>query len=186
MDKTRFDFLGEKDSDSKSCHNPLWKHRLKLPMWCCSARPHTTFSVIITNMMVVVVVVAPFSFGLKCRSFLSLLGPTTFHRYHRRLTCRCVPQIPLHLRESHLGQVQRRSVALQKRTDLSEAGAERRAGASHHRRSSHLSKRRETGGEGPLQGCDLCEWNEWREWSTYRCQAGESPTARRFRVIFSK
>lgn len=81
----------------------------------------------------------PFAFGFKCRSLPPLLSA---HR-HRLLTCRRVTQIPLHLRESHLGEVQRCSVPLQERTYLREARAKRRAGASRHRRSSHLSRRRE-------------------------------------------
>lgn len=111
---------------------------------------------IITMMMVV----APFSSGFKCRSFSTT---SSSHRHYQALTCVFVPQIPLHLRESHLGKIQRRSVPLHERTDLSEARAERRAGASHHRRSSHLSRRRETGGEGRCWDANVCESNEWRD-----------------------
>lgn len=87
-------------------------------------------------------------------SQLSTTSSPHCHQEHRALTCRRVPQIPLHLRESHLGQVQRCSVPLQEGADLREARAERRAGATQHHRSSHLSRRRGTGGEGPLLGCD--------------------------------
>lgn len=108
----------------------------------------------------------PLLLGFQVSQLSTLLSPPP-SLLPPALTCRSVPQVPLHLREGHLGEVQRRSVALQERADLREARAERRAGAPHHRRSSHLSKRRETGGEGALlDATSASEMNGGREAAT--------------------
>lgn len=129
---------------------PLAAER-KAPRRCCPARLNTAETrtpITITTMMV-----AP-RFLRSQVSQLCTTSSTVQHHHRGSLTCRSVTQIPLQLRESHLGEIQRRSVPLQERADLREARAERRAGAPHHRRSSHLSRRREIRGEGCLLGCD--------------------------------
>ncbi len=127
-------------------------------------------------MVMVVVVVDPFSFGFKCRSFPPLLRPTT------TATADPLPVVVSRRYLSICGKVisGRSSAApYRSRNEQTSAKLGQSAGPEllTNTGAAIFPGGERTGGEGSLLDATVCERNEWRERSSYRCQAGHGERA---------
>lgn len=111
--KTRFHLEGKVTvSRGQNAQQPagLPAPLLRLPGRALNGFVFAFLITIITMVMVVEPLLLRLSSVAALQPLLRLTATTTAN--YRGLTCRLVPQIPLHLRESHFGQVQNRSESL--------------------------------------------------------------------------